>query len=137
MWPLIDPCYIVSAPVDCLLFLHFTFNSNLDEQFKLYPVNNGQDLLIDSKILHRDVSGKILNFNRKAKKLLHTMALFFEISAFAYCGLMVVLNGAYRVSFHSLFVLFVFMPFNAFYLTYGNSIYIRGSFSNHVMMGKG
>src|SRR5699024_8394446 len=68
VWPLTDPCILASIPVDCLLFLYFAFNSAVDENLKLYPVNNGKNLLIDSKVLDRDVSGKILKFSRNTKK---------------------------------------------------------------------
>src|SRR5699024_7995141 len=111
-------------PVDCLLYLYFTFNSNLDENFKLYPVNNGRNLRIDSKVLDRDVSTLILEFNRKAKKMLLSMALLFETFAFSYCAVMILLNGAYIISFHSLFVLCVIMPFYIFYMSYGKYYFL-------------
>ena len=114
-------CMMANTLIVSLVFLHFTFAPSLDDNFKLYPINNGRNLLIDSKLLERDVSKKILQLNRKAKKVLKNISIFFNFFGTFYCGLMVLLNGVYLLTFHSLLVLCFYMPFYIFYMMHGES----------------
>ncbi len=116
---LLDPIMLLNMLLTSISLLYFTFYSHFSEAANIYPINNGLNVQLNGKVLDRSLSGAILRFSRNAKRMLSTLAIFFNVFSNMYVGVMIYLNGFFRPTTHNFIAVFILMPFHNFYIIYG------------------
>lgn len=121
MWFSTDIIMLANTGTTLAIYSFLVYHPHLPERFQLFTVNNGQNLIVDGRILSDEVSQQIVKFCKLSKKAILVVAFGFEaVIVYGYCYYRIFLaNDIYRFSIHTAFVWFVSYPLYFFYIVHG------------------
>lgn len=117
-------CMVGNSTAALLVYVLLTINCDQPEQCKLYPLNEHRQLQIGGRILGAGASRRMMRMSRTTRtgtKVLFTFFVFIVVYVYSYLNIFVT-NGVYRVTVHSMVVIWIEFPIFFFYQIYGKMI---------------